>query len=649
MPEDPNDPYAKYGGKTAAEEDPYAKYNRTPIAQKQPVEMAPPEQPPKKPGFFASFAHAMGLPGSMDEVHEMQAREEALPTWQRMLPHAPGSSPSAARSIANVVAGPLVPSMVDASKTAPGSIRKAWDANNRSMERASKGDMAGSFAESMSVPAHFAAALTAPIGGGNLETAGEQLGSGDVRGGMGTTAGILAPIVAPGITRSLIGKKAPLGDTVINPRGTVPAEGASPLELQAYARQNNIPVNAAQLTEHNFPRSLMNAGERATIGGTAVRQQTKASQAALRGHVDNLMNQMSPSTPTTADAGAKLQSDIRGALEREKTIAQRNYDAIDKQARSAGVMVDTRPLKQLADSMFHDDAFMRENAKSLDPKKATAVLRDLVNFPDRATFADVQKLRSRLLTEGLKPENAINDEVQGWIKRLTGQTDQVMMDAAHTVPGLERSFRQANAHWTQLQEDFNNKRSPLAKALSEPDPVNVPFKFLQKGQAGGSPMTVSLLQRYGIDTGPLKRQLLSDLADKKFALTDERHLGGYDDDFVQALYSPQELEHIRKTGALTRSVGLNTNPSKTSEAMGSMEDLTRPPRMLPKFVAAKATNSPAFNRFLMRAPGPKPQPLDMGSVIGPAIAGAARALSPDQEMERRFMERIRRPREMAAP
>jgi hypothetical protein len=113
-------------------------------------------------------------------------------------------------------------------------------------------------------------------------------------------------------------------------------------------------------------------------------------------------------------------------------------------------------------------------------------------------------VRSGLLDASRSPDLAISNQAQGWIKQLTGATDSQMMQAAKSKPGLETSFRAANDHWTRLQEDFNNPRSPLSQILDEPDPSRVPQKLTQRGQIGGSPFNAQLLDRYGIDKGPVK-------------------------------------------------------------------------------------------------------------------------------------------------
>jgi hypothetical protein len=81
---------------------------------------------------------------------------------------------------------------------------------------------------------------------------------------------------------------------------------------------------------------------------------------------------------------------------------------------------------------------------------------------------------------------------------------------------------------------------------------------------------------------------------------------GHPDDFLGSGFSPAELEEIYKTGAIARSVGLNTNPSGTAAVSGAMADVQKPLSSLaPKpWRPDWLTNSPRFNRWLMRSGAP---------------------------------------------
>lgn len=419
--------------------------------------------------------------------------------------------------------------------------------------------------------------------------------------------------------------RAPLGDTATTPRGTIPPEQHSPAELKAYADKYGIPLNAAQATEHNLPRNLQSAGERASIGGSAVRQQIKASQAGVAEHTEALMDTLSPKTPDVATAGEVIQKNVAKALESEQVASRQEYATIDQ--RSGGVQVDLKPVKKTAQRVLDDSKFVRK-VGALDQKRAAKILQDMVDkLPERGSFSQAQQLRSALLDASRSPDLAISNQAQAWIKQLTGTVDAEMMNAARAKPMLESEFREANDHWQRLQEDFNNSRSPLAQILQEPDPSKVPQKLTQRGQTGGSPYNARLLDRYGIDKGPVKRVIVSDMLSKDFRLWNKT-LAGYSKEFLQTVFSPEELDHVYKTGAIARSVGMNTNPSGTAGVTGAMEDVQKPVRsLIPKAAAAKATRSPAFNNWMMQAKRPSGRRVPLALLLG-ATAGARREDQP---------------------
>ena len=435
-----------------------------------------------------------------------------------------------------------------------------------------------------------------------------QLGAAEATAG---AAGKVADVVRHPVTaladatQAVLPKLKPngLGDMVTAPRGTVPAEAATPVELKAYADANNIPLNAAQATQHNFPLNLQSAGERASIAGTAVKAQTKAAQAAVVEHAQKLAQQFSPNTPDLETAGATLKTNVQSALEDHLDQVNKSYANVDKVA--AGTHVDMRPVIDEMMNVGAEHGFVNSVASQLGPKRALGIIDNLSkNLPDNATFTQAQQLRSALLDESRHPETVMSTEAQGIIKHLTGMLDGQMEAAAKSSqnPSLLPMFRDANDLYRSMQEDFNSPRSPLRQVLDEPDPSKIPQKFTQQGQTGGSPYRIDLLDKYGIDSGPVKYALAGDLIKKDFGLYQGgKQLGGYSDAFLQKLFEPQELDSLYKTGAIARSVKLNTNPSGTAVVQGAMQDVQSPVRsLLPKAAAAKLTNSEAFNNWLMQ-------------------------------------------------
>lgn len=544
-------------------------------------------QQPQPPGYFKRLGQSLGVPTSMQEAQ--------------------ASKPS----FLEALGGPAVQAGETAWNYAKNTARGFGDAFREAKE-GGENIAAGQPVMQNLIGKGFYPGVRAginaiPFLGPAINTAGEDVTAGNYSGAAGGLTGVIGQVALPTMlekgSAAVNRIRAPLGDTVTQPRGTVPAEAASPQELQAYADQNNIPLNAAQATEHNLPRNLQSAGERSTVGGTAVKQQIKASQAAVTQHAQDLMDSFSPNTPDLATAGSTIKQNVSAALDREIAASRQDYADVDN--RAAGTQVDLTPLKQTAAKILNDTSFVRK-ASALDQRRAASILQDIGNLPDNGTFSQAQQVRSALLDASRSPDLAISTQAQGWIKQLTGAVDGGMMNAANSQPGLAPVFRLANDHWTKLQTDFNSPRSPLFQALQTPDPSRVPQLFTQKGQIGGSPYNAQLLAKYNIDPGPVKWAITNDLLQKNFGLSGGKTLGGYSDPFLSSVFQPQELDALYKTGAIARSVGLNVNPSGTSVAMGAMQDIQKPIRSLaPKAGAAALTNSPAFNQRMM-TPGQPP-------------------------------------------
>lgn len=399
---------------------------------------------------------------------------------------------------------------------------------------------------------------------------------------------------------------SPLGDMVAKPRGVVPAEAATPQELMAYAEANNIPINAAQATEHNLPRNLQSVGERATIGGTAVKNQVRAAQAAVVDHAQQLQRSFSPQTQDLGQAGQAIKSNVESALAQERATANQNFQAVEQAAQ--GTRVDLTPTIDLTKNILGEHGTATAISPQLGPKRALSIVKAIQDAPESLRFTDAQQLRSALLDEAMHPDNAISTQGQGIIKRLIGSLDNQMMSAASTSknPQLQQAFRNANEHWKGLQEDFNTQRSPLYQILSEPDPFKVPQKLTQQGSIGGSPYVTRLLDKYGIDKGPVKFAVMDDLLKKDFGLYNGgKTLAGYSHNYLRSVFTPEELSNVYKTGAIARSTKLNTNPSGTAAVESAAADVQKPIRsMMPKALAARATSSPAVNEWMMRNPPP---------------------------------------------
>lgn len=164
--------------------------------------------------FLKSAVHAVGLPATPEEFQARAQEEQNKTLGQRMMDLPLG--------------GPfLTPNtIVAAGKT----FGKAGHEVAESARAGAAGRPIDAAGHGIGALGYTAAGALTPIGGQNLVTAGEQLGSGDVSGGLGTTAGVLAPfalahgagaIEAPKPPVAAVPKTAPVEAlaTMIDDRG----------------------------------------------------------------------------------------------------------------------------------------------------------------------------------------------------------------------------------------------------------------------------------------------------------------------------------------------------------------------------------------------------------------------------------------------
>ena len=104
------------------------------------------------------------------------------------------------------------PNPVDVVKNAASAVgsefKKGSQEGQQSLDSLKHGDIKGFLAHQIGQVGHAGAAVLAPVFGENLSKSGEQIGQGDIAGGLGTATGVLAPVV----TGAAIPGKTPTGN-----------------------------------------------------------------------------------------------------------------------------------------------------------------------------------------------------------------------------------------------------------------------------------------------------------------------------------------------------------------------------------------------------------------------------------------------------
>jgi hypothetical protein len=473
------------------------------------------------------------------------------------------------------------------------------------------------------------------IGGAFTGMSAEQARAHAARGEGGAILGeaavpagltLAAPLALKGVTKlaapAVRRLAAPLADEMTRPRGPAPFQDVTPRGITAYARQHGIELNAAQRTGEGLPTNVMLRGQQSAGVGkyarSAIDRQVETAKAQLGSNVKRMAETMAPGVE---EPGASLQQATQAVLDRELADAHEGYSALG--GTTEGTRVDMRPVNELAKRLEKEVTPLVKRGAA--PERVVRILEKNASADGTQTFAEAQDARSGLLEAKRHPELAISTRAQGLLEQIVKAIDMQMMEAAASNPQIEPEFRRLNAKWEALQKDFNNPRSPLAQILAEPDPYRVTSKIGARGEVGGSPFRVQLLDRYGIDKAPLKRAVLEDIAKKGFTINKDGDLEGYSPQFLRSVFTPDELSEIVTNGWIARQL------DKTSVPYGPSRHIVA--RALPPSGAARLTNAPLFNRWVTgetageRLTRPLADavnvPAKRGVMLAPAIGAAA--------------------------
>lgn len=141
-----------------------------------------------KEGFWHSLGSVFGLTPEQIKAQQQQT------VGDRLLSSAEAGMPG-------------LSALRNAATTGPAMAKKSFAEGQASNEALGRGDIVSFLAHEIGGAGYLGATVLSPLLGNSTAKAGEQLGKGNIKGGLGTTAGIVAPVVAGG---ALKGKPAPI-------------------------------------------------------------------------------------------------------------------------------------------------------------------------------------------------------------------------------------------------------------------------------------------------------------------------------------------------------------------------------------------------------------------------------------------------------
>jgi predicted N-acetyltransferase YhbS len=346
-------------------------------------------------------------------------------------------------------------------------------------------------------------------------------------------------------------------------------------DVYKYARDNGIDMNLAQAGEGKFARTVETTAEN-TLGGSGRMAKMKdQQQAQVDQHINNIKDKLDPhgKGKDTVQQGELVQRAADVAADVSRTNASTKYDELDNMATptiKSGVslmrdeLVDRRPIKQQAQSLYNQ--LNKGNVNSVKPTEAMSVLKSIIDGPDYSSFGDAHADRSNLnnahFTDAVskgKGERALSILSKAF-------KDQMAVSAqsaeASGMKGAVKKYNEAQKAWSDHMAVFGDNSSPIVKAIQQKEPGKILDTFLNNSSGGSVRAMRQMSEVAPAFKGLLKRELVNRLtANDPTYKTFNSRLSKYGEPFLKELFKPEELDALRKTGQVTKSLNLDVNPS----------------------------------------------------------------------------------------
>ena len=188
-------------------------------------------------------------------------------------------------------------------------------------------------------------ATALPVLGPVAADIGEQIGSGDVAGGMGRGTALLATVVAPAAVRG-----------VRQAMPARPARAQAPVNVAddavQFARDRGVPMSVGQSTGNPVTRGIEQLNERTSIVGSIVTRNARQQQAEALANVGyDLARQVSPSPVMAEQAGQGVRDAVTARAAALDAAADTAYSKLRAaEAKQADTIARTGGLRSPATS-----------------------------------------------------------------------------------------------------------------------------------------------------------------------------------------------------------------------------------------------------------------------------------------------------------
>lgn len=350
-------------------------------------------------------------------------------------------------------------------------------------------------------------------------------------------------------------------------------------DVYKYARDNGINMNLAQAGEGKFARNV-EAGTENIAGGAGRMADAKAQQAdQIAQHVENLKDKFDPygKGKDVVQQGEMMQHAAETAADVARQNASDKYEALDNMPggnSKSGVslmkdeLVDRRPIKADAQRLY--DKLNAGSVSGVKPTEAMGVLKSIIDGPDFSSFGDAHADRSNL-NSAYFTDAVSKGKGEAALGQLSKSFDNAMQTSAkdaeaNGMVGAQKAFNDAQSAWRNYKQTFGDKSSPLVKAIDQKEPGKILDTFLNNNGGGSVRAMRQMTEQAPAFKGLLKRELLNRITagDPSLKMLNSR-LGKYSDPFLNELFKPQELNELKMTGQVAKSLNLDVNPSGTAK------------------------------------------------------------------------------------
>lgn len=471
----------------------------------------------------------------------------------------------------------------------------------------------------------------------------------------------------------------PLPGTITTPR----------LRYQA-AQRLGVNLDAADATGSPILQQVKNLNENSLTAAPTYGRAKAANLGAVDSATDNILNQMSPHDRTTG--GTILQNDLRANHAGLQANATAGFDSLPQGIAIPGL----EEVGKTAQDIARENSAYQQQFPSLKPTKAMNVVGDVgglgpkppppvrlspfvdeggqpipssIQAPTRqpASFGTGQKLRSDLLDFTRNNPDIVQNQGNGFIQRLAGQTDDALTNASSSLtPEQLETFRAANSYWKDMKGTYDSPSSPYYSAVRPVGAGGVDPAKLSSGFGSQTPNFVTDLKSRvspegmgALQRGVAEKALGSAPGGGYNFQTFPRKFRSLPEDYAGELFGDHALR-LNDLADTTHALNRDFNPSgsgrlnlKNAEmgeggaAVGGAF-LGRPEALLAtgayhaaQYGTAKLMNSPAFVKWLMTTPeesaapalktgigNPFMKPIGLGAPIGAGDTSLRRLPNP---------------------